>query len=467
MKFNYLLLLIVLLFSGKIYANNILVSNAAITGQNTGAHTTKINFDVSWENSWRTNTNENNYDGAWIFVKYRKNNTTDWRHCTINSTGFSAATGSTITVPADGKGVFIYRSAVGIGNVNYVANQVEWNYAADGLLDNETVEIKVFALEMVYIPAGSFLAGSGGSETNAFKDGPSIDPFLVTNGTINFGNATGNLNASGFIPASVSIPAAYPTGVNAFWIMKYECSQQQYVDFLNQLELGKVTTNRTPIIFTGTHPELLAPQPERAIGQLGFGRTAALADWSGLRPITELEFEKACRGYNTPAVPNEYPWGNTVINNLFSVTNGGGPNEAVNNPANANANYALSTGMLVPTRVGIFARSTGSDRTLSGSTYYGVMNMGDNLREVVVSVANEQALLFDAAVHGDGYLDASGNTDITTWSDNMAYGLRGTDFDGTATAARTSDRISAAYFTTQPNDNNLNTITIRLGRTAQ
>jgi formylglycine-generating enzyme required for sulfatase activity len=466
MKRNYIILVITLLLSATAFANNILVSNATISGQNTGTHTTKINFDVSWENSWRTSTNENNYDGAWIFVKYRKNNTTDWRHCTISGTGFTGATGSTITVAPDGKGIFIYRNADGIGNVNYVANQVEWAYGTDGILDNETVEIKVFALEMVYIPAGSFLLGSGGTETNAFKDGPSINPFLVTNGTITFGNTAGNLNAGGLIPASGTIPAAWPTGFNPFWIMKYECTQQQYVDFLNQLELLKVPANRTPIMFTGTHPDLVAPQPERAVGYLGFLRTAALADWSGLRPLTELEFEKACRGFNTPAVPNEYPWGNTVINNLFSVTNSGTANEAVNNPANANANYALSTGLLVPSRVGIFARSTGSDRTLSGGAYYGVMNMGDNLRELTVSVVNPEGLLFDGSVHGDGYLDATGNTDITIWSDNMAYGLRGTNFDAPATEARTSDRTNADYFTTQPVDDNLNTTGIRLARTA-
>jgi hypothetical protein len=42
-------------------------------------------------------------------------------------------------------------------------------------------------------------------------------------------------------------------------------------------------------------------------------RMAAFADWSGLRPMSELEYEKACRGYNTPAVPNEYAWGNAKL----------------------------------------------------------------------------------------------------------------------------------------------------------
>ena len=95
-------------------------------GRTQPPHTEIINFDVAWENSWRTSTNESNYDGAWIFVKFRKQGTTDWRHCTINTTGFTAGTGGTFKVPTDGKGAFIYKAADGIGNVNYTGNQLIW-----------------------------------------------------------------------------------------------------------------------------------------------------------------------------------------------------------------------------------------------------------------------------------------------------------------------------------------------------
>jgi hypothetical protein len=52
------------------FANNIQLSGIALNGQNTASDFTLVNFNVSWENSWRTSTNENNYDGAWIFVKF-------------------------------------------------------------------------------------------------------------------------------------------------------------------------------------------------------------------------------------------------------------------------------------------------------------------------------------------------------------------------------------------------------------
>ncbi|CAN5835761.1 hypothetical protein BH11BAC4_BH11BAC4_20190 [soil metagenome] len=123
-----------LLATGITYANNILVTNATISRQNTTSHFVLVNFKVSWDNSWCTSTNESNYDGAWIFVKFRKNGTTDWRHATINFTGNIAATWATITSPTDGKGEFIYRSANGIGTVGDATNSLRWDYIADGYL---------------------------------------------------------------------------------------------------------------------------------------------------------------------------------------------------------------------------------------------------------------------------------------------------------------------------------------------
>lgn len=457
-----------LMMSSTLLANNIAVANATISGQNTTTHTALINFDVSWENSWRTSTNESNYDGGWVFVKFRKNGTSDWRHATINLTGSTAAAGSTIKVPTDGKGAFIYRSADGIGNVNYLANSIQWNYSVDGILDNETVEILVYGLEMVYIPTGSYQLGSGGTESFGFTDGSTSTPYLVaSNSAINLGTTAGTLNPNGSGAATGTIPAVFPKGYNAFWIMKYECSQQQYVDFLNNLDLARANVNKTPSIFTGTHPALVAPQPERAIGELGTNRTAAFADWSGLRPTSELEFEKASRGYNTPAVPNEYAWGNTTLNAVTAILNDGTQDEIVSTPANANA--CITSGLPVgrPVRVGMFARTTGSTRILSGATYYGVMNMSDNVHEVCISIVNTQGKAIDASVHGDGNLAADGKSDIAAWLPIQAYGLRGSAFNGTAAAGRISDRTNDNIFTAVYGaDNNSSAFGMRLTRTA-
>ena len=468
MKRSYLMIIATLFFSGVGFANNILVTNASLSGQNTTNHTTLVNFSVTWENSWRTSTNESNYDGGWIFVKFRKNGTTDWRHATINFSGNTAAAGATITVPADGKGAFIYRSSNGIGNVSYLANSLQWNYGVDGILDNETVEILVYGLEMVYIPTGSYQLGSGGTDVNGFVEGSLTSPYLVaSNAAINLGTSAGTLNPNGSGAASGTIPATFPKGYNAYWVMKYECSQQQYVDFLNNLDLARANINKTPTIFTGTHPALIAPQPERAIGELGMNRMAAFADWSGLRPMSEFEYEKACRGYNTPAVPNEYAWGNTTINPVTAVLNAGADNESVSTPANANASISSSLPGTRPVRVGMFARTTGSDRTVSGATYYGVMNMSDNMHEMVISMVNAQGKAIEAAVHGDGYLAADGRTDITGWQPFQAFGVRGGAFNSVLNNARISDRaLDNVFTTTYGSDAVLPNFGFRLVRTA-
>lgn len=431
-----------LVFSG--YANNILVSNAQISGQNVGSHFTMVGFNVSWENSWRTSTNESNYDGAWIFVKFRKNNTQEWRHATLNVSGNTPASGSTLTVPADGKGLFIYRSSNGIGNVNFTGNLVRWNYGADGVLDNETVEIRVFAVEMVYVPTGSFYLGSGGTELNCFKTGAGSNPYLVTNSTITWGTTGSNLNSNGIGLTTGTVPVNYPTGYTAFWMMKYEISEQQYADFLNHLDIARANTNNTPNIFTGAHPNLVAPQPERAISTINTQRFAALADWSGLRPGTEMEFEKACRGYNIVPVPNEYAWGNTTINALSGVSNMGLANEEVATPANANA--AILSYYPTPVRTGIFARTSGSTRELSGASYYGIMNLSDNVGELVISAGNTQGLSFLANSNGDGYLDAAGNTDIPINNDFLSYGVKGASYASTLADATISNRSYSTYF---------------------
>lgn len=444
-----LLLALFIVAASAASANNITVSNTGLTGQNTTSDFTLVTFDLAWENSWRTSTNESNYDGAWIFVKFRKNGTNDWRHCTISGTGNTPGAGSAFSVPTDGKGAFIYRSANGLGGVSFTGNLLQWNYGVDGVADNDSVEVRVFALEMAYVTPGSFYLGSGGTEPNAFENGSSGTPYQVTsNSAITIGTATGNLNV---VSGTGSIPAAYPKGFAAFWIMKYETSQQQYVDFLNHIDLLRANANGAPGIFTGTHPALIAPQPERAMGTLGFQYSAALADWSGLRPMTELEFEKASRGQNINSVPNEYVWGSTAVTELTSTITTGMADESVATPVTANANLANGyAGRLA--RVGLFARPSGSTRSLSGGTYYGVMNMGDNVIENVITATSTQGRAVDAAVHGDGYLAADGKSNITAWTSYLAWGMRGGGASDPSTAARTSDRSRATFYSSYSND---------------
>lgn len=449
--------------------NNISVSNTTLGTQNAGEQTIAITFDVAWENSWRTNTNESNHDGAWIFVKWRKANTYDWRHCTLHQSQSTPGTGATLVVPADEKGAFIHRTATGIGNVNFIGNQLTWRYGADGVLNNDSVEVKVFALEMVYIPEGPYYLGSGGSETNCFKNGSATAPYLVTGpGPIPTGTSSGQLNLNGGGTNGTAIPVSYPNGYNAFWIMKYECTQQQFADFLNVLNSTQASTHNTSNNFQGSsHPNFTPVVADRAYHDLGIAQATAFADWSGLRPFSEMEFEKACRGRNIQPVPNEYVWGTTSVLRLESnqFTNAGLPNEGIAAGVLANAAYRNGgTGPGRPVRVGIFARASGATRELSGATYYGVLNMADNLYELTIRSGTQIGQSVDANTHGDGYLDPSGATDIASWQAG-AFGARGTYWSsssGTTGQMRTSHRDYMDLNVTAPS----NAYGIRLARTA-
>lgn len=51
-----------------VVANNLQVQNAVLINQNTTSDHTHVQFDISWDNSWRDIVN---WDAAWVFVKYK------------------------------------------------------------------------------------------------------------------------------------------------------------------------------------------------------------------------------------------------------------------------------------------------------------------------------------------------------------------------------------------------------------
>lgn len=407
-------------------ANNVQVGAPSVGGQNTTSHYSIVNFDVSWENSWRTSTNESNYDAVWVFVKFRKSNSSLWQHATLNygSPGTAAASGhtepagATLSGTSDGKGVFVYRNANGTGNVSFTGAGLRWNYGADGVLDNDSVEIRVFAVEMVYITPGQFYLGSGGTEVGTFKAGGTSNPYLVTSDSaITVGSGATDLSYSGSGDGVGPIPLAFPKGYNAFWSMKYEISEQQYADFLNSLDAARAALRDIGI--PGTANNYIPTHPERAAESLSGVDFLAIMDWMALRPMTELEYEKNCRGYNIMPVPNEYAWGNTTISGVTAVNN---PSTAQETPQNGNATYYSGAGFLArPMRCGAFARDTTTSRTESGGSYYGVLDLSGNVQEYAMIVGNTTGRAF-TGLHGDGNLNANGQADVANWATGgLAY----------------------------------------------
>lgn len=447
-------------------SNNIQVSNVALTGQNAGANTYQVKFDISWENSWRTSTFESNYDAAWIFVKYRVTPGVIWDHATISTTGNVAPTGGTVHVPSDGVGAFLYRNTNGMGNVNYTNVELRWNYGT-AFPDDAILEICVFAIEMVYVPQGAFLAGDATlSPHGAFQTGDVNNPFNITSeasltlGGTSTSNLSNNNNA-GMTTAddfnyttTQTLPAAYPKGFNALFVMKYEISQGQYADFLNKLTNAQATprfpgfngSNQHTINNTGVPPNIyVAGSPDRACNYLGWADVAAYADWSGLRPMSELEFEKICRG-TRPAAPDEYAWGTPwVFNQAYTYANSGMPNEVATNAAtgSGNAIYITTRGTSGPRKCGLAAASVVTPtRQEAGATYYGVMEMSGNVWETTVSLGSAAGRAF-VANHGNGIINSLGQSTVGGWpsvTTGAGTGVRGGGHPNSTDRLRISSR---------------------------
>jgi formylglycine-generating enzyme required for sulfatase activity len=461
---------ILLLFSGNLQASNITIANVSLTGADIVNNTIMVQFDLSWENSWRVSTGPANWDAAWVFVKYRITvaNGGDglWKHAWLNNAGHNGGTGTgtnidpglrtpgsafnATTNPA--LGAFVYRSGPGSGTFSAAAMQLRWNYGANGVADNSSVDIQVFAIEMVYVPQGAFAAGSGGAETSRFA----LTTINTSNATLPTTGIIGSLGGqAGGYPRYETAPAnaTWPNGFSAFYCMKYEISQQQYVDFLNTLtraqqnsrtgtSLAAGTTSVTnryvmsntssisyrngircdatihtsdPITFycdlsgNGTGGEAGDGQ-WIACNFLSWMDGAAYSDWAGLRPMTELEFEKACRGTIAP-VANEYAWGNTSATAATGISNGGLATETPSNSgANAACNYSFTGG---PLRVGAFATGS-SSRAQAGASYWGIMEMSGNLWERSVTIGNIAGRSYKG-IHGNGALNSAGAADEDHW----------------------------------------------------
>jgi formylglycine-generating enzyme required for sulfatase activity len=240
--------------------------------------------------------------------------------------------------------------------------------------------------------------------------------------------------------------------------MKYEISQQQYVDFLNSLTQTQATARKldmpTPnarYVITGSEVgSYSTTNPYVACNWLSWMDGAAYSDWAGLRPLSELEYEKACRG-TLAAVANEYAWGTATIAGLaYTLGDAGANNEGIasNYSSDAgNASYSNTDGPIDgPLRVGIFAaNSLNTGRITAGASYYGIMELSGNLWEWLVSIGNATGRGF-TGLHGDGALAASGFANVSNWPGTDAVGgsLRGGNWLNTAPFVRVSDRYNGA-----------------------
>lgn len=449
-------------------ANNVAVSNASLA-ECSQPLTCVVRFDIGWDNSWR---NAANHDAVWVFAKYSPDNGANWQHVTmktagINPLGFAVDGGTNldIIVPADLKGAFLRRPTDDLTQGRVASQRVRlvWDFNADGLASTNIVKIKVYAVEMVYIPQESFYAGSGGSGANEFT---------LTQ------ISTANASSGGGYPAGQTAPnASWPNGYSAFYAMKTEISQGLYRDFLNTLS-GAQSANRCLAASAGDFmcgaAGVTTPQNRNGIQKqaggyvcnldndvnydedadgesiacnwINWADLAAVADWAALRPMTELEYEKMCRGSST-AVINEYPWGAAYgLRASRGISNAGFGSETATNASNyANCTASNHPAIQGPMRCGVFATSAPqTTRMQSGAGYYGNMELAGNVWEQGVTIGHATGRAYTGA-HGDGVLTAAGDANALNWpaADAAGAGFRGGSWADTGSRLMISDRQNA------------------------
>lgn len=452
-------------------------SAALVPVQVISADAGSATVELSWARSWRDGPGSprGNHDGVWVFAKARRADER-WGHLPLAAV--EAGAGYATECTADGRGAFVYRALPGAGDAR---TRLTLRWAAAGDLR----AVRLFAWPVVQVPRGAFDAGDGSATTpGRFHDGADVNrPFRVTAAPIELAARAGALwaddrswplpsGAPGPSPwdgRSGPLPAAFPTGHEPFWILRYEITQGQYADFLDLLSPAHAEA-RAPSqqdFATGGRPRAdnyrytlartaghwAADQPRWSMNWLAWEDGIALADWAALRPMTELEFEKAARGPR-PAVPGEYAWGTTRITAIRGFEGGDGSGLERALPPEANASW--SPGLQDRPLLGPYAAAALADRPARegrGESFWGVADLSGNVVEMAVSVGLAAGRIF-VPRHGDGELAGDGSADVEGWPRTgvrsgpfgaFGYGYRGGDFYNPEADLRVSSRNVANF----------------------
>ena len=451
MKQYVLIICSVLFISMNSQASNLIISGTPVfsTANNT------LTFNITWQNSWFITLGPANYDGVWIFVKRQACSTTNiWSHAllsdasgnhSVSSTGINLLTVDAVT---DGMGVFVHRSAVagaGTGDIGTHTVTIKLSGTNNPTIATTNLDnFKIYGAEVVYVPQGNFFLGDGRTvNTNNFSAGTASTPVLINSAVQAAGlGVFSNYTSSGSLGCQLPLPASFPLGYNGFYCMKYEISAGAYTDFLNSLtydqqsgrmsvwgvsripnkvnsyfDNGSGNFSQTYILTPGTYNTIPAIFTTISINKpqcsLTWQDLTAYLDWSGFRPMTEFEFEKACRG-TLAAIPYEYPWGSTtltLVNNWVNANNS--TSEGPTPGGEGYCNYSWVVGL----RCGSFANAF-TNRSQAGATYYGILEMAGNVNEQCVGGGSSFDYSSFTTVNGDGLVSTTGYANTVGWPVN-------------------------------------------------
>ncbi len=447
MKNLYLTLMMIAIFSvANVYSNNLRVTSVERGTTNKD----EVTFTLAWDNSWDVGGTPSNHDAAWVFIKFKECGTEVWHHALLSTTMSDHSSGSNLDFAKDilatnrlgagighNTGAILKRSGVGSGNISgSVTLKIVGSTSSTPFDIAKDYEIRVFGVEMVQVKEGSFKIGDGRLSDGAgshdrlgyrnVSNANYIEPYIVlSENAITTGDAIPLWDASA-VNANIDIAADFPKGYGEFYCMKYEITQGQYADFLNLNPILAATaahgTNRYAIKM-GADGGYQADDPNRVCNYINYDDVLSYLDWAALRPMTEMEYEKACRGFMAPTT-YELAWGTTNLYMLDDVsTPEDGTDTAIVHSSfpyiNCNTQWNTINGDVNqkgPVGAGIFARDNTLTREATGASYWGIMEMTGNVAELTIPVTTTPVDMsgYDG-IWGDGILDGAGKFNVSNW----------------------------------------------------
>lgn len=396
-----------------------------------------VRLTLSWQNAWR---DARNHDAVWLFFKYQpiQNEQANYRHAKVAKEGHRLITNQLppstepqFDVSDDQTGLFVKPKSNFQGTVRWsLVIQLE-DVREDANFRYLNYLMGVHGIEMVYIPEGKLTLGEPDSSQtrqlfHLYKsdaNGKQKGMFTVEaeNQVIAIGPKENQLYYQVQTPLYQGdqrgeLSPAYPKGYAAFYLMKYELSQGQYADFLNSIS-SAATYHRANFggrdyyRYRGTirlkDGNYEATSYHRPCNFISWDDAMAYADWAGLRPYSELEYEKACRGSLTP-ISHEYPWNTASKEALQRYWN-----PQTDEPEGEDG-----------------SNLTDANRPLTGASYYRVMDLSGGVWERCITIGDSVGRSFKAT-HGDGVL-SQGFATNADWpkgsTETAGFGFRGGGF---------------------------------------
>jgi hypothetical protein len=403
--------------------NNLAITNVTLSNSSVSTSSTAVVSFVITENNTLSSVTANgaSYNTAdWIFIKFstQGGGVGTWNHALL-APGGTVSSSATLTLGSDSMGAWLDHSATGSQmsatvnlNMATFANRIGWN----------SVMIQVYAVAMVHIPTGSFVyneSNLGGTTSNNY------------NGTAGPQTVASAAN----IPASAA--AGWPNGYSSFYIMRYPISQGQYADFLNSVSATTATVHADTVFSNFGYSMSVnagvysTADRNLAMVRMSFFDLSAFLSWAALRPITEMEYERAGRDVAPDA--RFYPWGSqapTTPPNYWPPNEGGGPFAQNNmNFGNLSSQSILDVGRYMSSDVYRTAAQT-------GVSPYGVADLSGNIATAVILCS---------------YLSVPGNGNGSavfpvSWPNADSYtGYRGGYLSNPASTERLSNRSGAPF----------------------